>query len=990
MAAFLLLTPHAAFSDVVLVSESSGKLLFIDTTSPNPLDSVIAAVPLPRTAPQRVAASAAQGLAFVAHNRQGAPAHGYVSVVDIANVLNDTNAANDLVTTLLVPSTPSSGGQNVGDIVGLASSPDGTRLLVIAASLGATGGAPLNEGTAYLFDTDRSSAGFGNIVAFQRLLGHPINGSFRPGASTEIWTPNALGVGTANAEPGVHVRNAATLAPFAPSRNIANFGPSEAFSAPVMLRFDAAGAFALVPMSTNGNVAAINGATRVVLASRMQFGVAGAGACALVGTSWPQTGAFSPAGDRAVVTLLGGRPFNFGCGPLTSAIHGLGFADFNGSAFSNVGTLAVNSALDGSLRGAEVLFGADPEDAFILTTRGVLSIDVPARARTSLLRLGFCAGEGTAHQASVSAPVGAPRRIADYRDTDANGLADQRCDATADTTPPAIQVTSPNGGETWTVGVPAAITWTASDAGGLGGFDVSFSTNGGLSFAPIAECQSLPGTATSCTWLSPGPATTQALIRVTARDVFLNQADDASNAVFTIEIPPCPTITVTGPTSALVGAAYSAVVSAAGSSDTPYEYTVVGDLPPGLSLTSDLISGTPTLAGSFRIQATDAGGCTGLSNLIVIGSAIAPGDVVISEFRTRGPFGPQDEYVELGNRLPADVVVLDLGGSGGWSIATSDGSLVSIPDGTRIPKGGHWLLAGEALSLSVSPDHVLNAADIPDDAGLALFSTASPGAYSEATRLDSVGAGLEVSPLFVEGTPLSEVVQTSAGTPLSPTHEMAWVRRLANSAILSDVGDNARDFMFVAADGGSSYGPAGDFQAVLGGPNPEGTQGPTDILNAEFPVSLADPARGENQQPNRVVVPSNRIDFRRAFTNSTGKTISGLGFKVINLSTLNSRHNLQIRADLRVADAPSLDIGSGIGWVEETRLESSGIYPLVHAFTGSVVGGLNSRLVVPLSTLETTIPPGGSIGVNFRATIWNSGYYVFILVPQVAFENPAP
>ena len=984
-ALFALVANPATATDVVLVSETSGKLLFVDTASPNPLDSVIAAVPLTKVAAQRVAVSVSQGLAFIAHNRQGAPAHGFLSVVDIANVLSDTNPANDLVATWTVPATPSGGGQNVGDVTGLSVSADGTRLLVITAALVASGGSPGNEGTAYLFDTDRSSGGFGTITASTRLLGNVLNGALRPGASNEAWTPNGLGVTTANAEPGIHVRNATTLAAFVPSRNMANFGPLEAFSGPVMLRFDATGSVALVPMSTNGTVAAINATTRTVLASRMQFGVAGGGACAAVGTSWPQTAAFSPLGNRALATLLGGRPFSFGCGGLTSAIHGIGFGDFNGTAFSNVGTLAVNTSIDGSLRGAEVFFGVDPDDAFFLTTRGVLIIDAAARTRTSLLRLGFCTGEGTSNQAGVDATIGAPRRIADYRDLDADGLSDARCDPSADTTPPAVAVVSPNGGETLTNGVATTITWTASDAGGLGGFDVAFSTNGGGSFSPIAECQSLPGSATSCTWLSPTPDTTQALVRVTARDVSLNEAADASDAVFTIETPACPAITVAPPPHALVGANYSTTLVATGSSNAPYTYSVVGTLPSGLTLAGDTLSGTPTETGTFKIRATDTASCEGTSDTVVIGSVVAPGDVVISEFRTRGPLGDLDEYVEVANRTNAPIVVLGPDGTGGWSIATTASVLATIPDGTIIPRGGHWLLAGARLGLAANADASLSSEDIPDGAGLALFRTADDGAFSTATRLDAVGSVIESDPLFYEGTRLPDVVQLSGGFPTSPTYEVAWVRRTTQLAILSDVGDNARDFVFIATDGSTGYGPGADVAAVLGGPNPEGTASLVDVLNPSFPVALADPARSESASPNRVVVPMNRIDFRRGFTNNTGQPVTALAFKVIALSTLNERRRLTVRADLRVASAPIATFGSGIGSVDPTTLEHSSRYPLIHTATSSPVGGLNSRLLFPSVSPASPLPQGGTIGVNFRATIWTSGYYIFIVLPQVEF-----
>jgi hypothetical protein len=93
--------------------------------------------------------------------------------------------------------------------------------------------------------------------------------------------------------------------------------------------------------------------------------------------------------------------------------------------------------------------------------------------------------------------------------------------------------------------------------------------------------------------------------------------------------------------------------------------------------------------------------------------------VVISEFRTRGPRGEQDEFVELYNRSNQR---LDLSG---WTVAVSDGSgatttLLTIAPGTLLPARGHLLLANAAgYSGSVAADRHFTG-DIADDGGIAL------------------------------------------------------------------------------------------------------------------------------------------------------------------------------------------------------------------------------------------------------------------------------
>jgi len=93
--------------------------------------------------------------------------------------------------------------------------------------------------------------------------------------------------------------------------------------------------------------------------------------------------------------------------------------------------------------------------------------------------------------------------------------------------------------------------------------------------------------------------------------------------------------------------------------------------------------------------------------------------VVISEFRTRGPQGEKDEFIELYNRSNQR---LDLSG---WTVAVSNGSgttstLLTIASGTRLPARSHLLLVNSlGYSGPIEPDQVFSG-DIADDGGIAL------------------------------------------------------------------------------------------------------------------------------------------------------------------------------------------------------------------------------------------------------------------------------
>lgn len=481
----------------------------------------------------------------------------------------------------------------------------------------------------------------------------------------------------------------------------------------------------------------------------------------------------------------------------------------------------------------------------------------------------------------------------------------------------------------------------------------------------------------------------------------------------------------------------------------PYAFSYVG-LPPGLiGSAAGAVSGSPTAAGTYTVEvvATEAiTGCWASRTMdLLIGSSVSAGSVVISEFRTRGPGEPafevpgnEDEYVEIGNRTSADIVVSSTDGSGGWSIGRPGEVVALIPDGTVIKKGGHWLATGPSFSLydygvpeSVwyGDDDLLT--DLPDDTGIALFTTADFDNYTASTRLDAVGGAKEADPLFFEGTPLVEVVQAG---PTDPEFQTAWVRRVDNSGILSDTGDNDRDFIFVATDAGLAYGPLGDVKAVLGGPGPEDSDTVHDVLQSEFTASLLDPSQGQDRQPNRYVEPYQWVDYRRVFKNNTGKDITALAFKVINVTTQNSRPTLAVQAELTPATAPpvQLEVPPGSNNFVDmlgTNLDYDGMYPVTaYSETRSYycgescvvappacdyiidgycyytffhkAGGINSRLIVPfggrfgppqgLSELKgpigSTLPPGESVGVNFRAGISSRGYYLWVILPQISFE----
>jgi hypothetical protein len=102
-----------------------------------------------------------------------------------------------------------------------------------------------------------------------------------------------------------------------------------------------------------------------------------------------------------------------------------------------------------------------------------------------------------------------------------------------DAVDPTVQLLSPNGGEVLLEGSEHLVTWSSSDNVGVVSHEIQLSINGGADFDSVA---SAGPTDDSYAWTVPENATTtQAVIRVVARDAAGNVAFDDSDAVFEIQ-----------------------------------------------------------------------------------------------------------------------------------------------------------------------------------------------------------------------------------------------------------------------------------------------------------------------------------------------------------------------------------------------------------------------------------------------------------------------
>lgn len=348
-------------------------------------------------------------------------------------------------------------------------------------------------------------------------------------------------------------------------------------------------------------------------------------------------------------------------------------------------------------------------------------------------------------------------------------------------------------------------------------------------------------------------------------------------------------------------------------------------------------------------------------------AAISPGDLVIREFRLRGPASLADEYIVIHNRTASDITVASGDATAGFAVASSSGTIAfTIPNGTVIRAGGHYLGANSAFTLGVTPDATW-AADIPEAQGLALFDSANPATFGlGALTIDAVGVGASSAP-YLEGTALTSLVAPG---------EYAWVRKAANG-VAQDTNANSADFVLVSTDGGVYN----SVQSILGAPAPANSAN-QDVYSGVL-VEMIEPATGPNNLPNRArLAPPDRLEFRRRITNNTGGPLAALRLRFMEISTLNGPgYASPTQADLR----PNTSGTASFTTVSRGPVTPLGLtlaIPPAQPFGG----GWNSVLTIPGGPW----PDGASIDLNIALRISRAGSYRFFATVETKPGNAAP
>ncbi|MFL6228147.1 MAG: hypothetical protein ACJ741_05150 [Pyrinomonadaceae bacterium] len=391
-----------------------------------------------------------------------------------------------------------------------------------------------------------------------------------------------------------------------------------------------------------------------------------------------------------------------------------------------------------------------------------------------------------------------------------------------------------------------------------------------------------------------------------------------------------------------------------------------------------------------------------------IRSATGPATLLISELRTSGPAGQDDDFVEIYNNSDS-LFTVPAGGYGLFKMGaacTDMPTLVGvIPATTQIKPRGHFLFIGTAYSLAnyggtgaATGDATLSATatspNIEADRNVALFTTIDPAALSSAALLDAVG----FTPANTGGNCDLLREGTNLAAANGSTAEHSFVRDLT-TGYAQDTNDNAADLFVVSTMPSAAVGS--NATPRLGAPGPENLASPVLKTNAQISSLPLDATQSSTMAPNRVrdstanvcnggAAPSNctfgTLSIRRRFTNNTGADVTRLRFRVVQMTTLPGSAAAGV-ADVRLLTSPAI---SGPSINDPATCGAFGLgTPCSFVLQGTTLetppaqsmgGGYNSTARAGVITTGVPLHPGASIVVQFLLGVQKSGSFTFFVM----------
>ena len=380
------------------------------------------------------------------------------------------------------------------------------------------------------------------------------------------------------------------------------------------------------------------------------------------------------------------------------------------------------------------------------------------------------------------------------------------------------------------------------------------------------------------------------------------------------------------------------------------------------------------------------------------------GTIIVSELRTRGSAGANDDFVELYNNTPAPINIAGYGVfKMGSSCTETPVLLATIPNDANavVPSHGYYLLTGSSYSLAnyggtgAAAGNVMMSSDIEDDRNIAVFSTAVIENIASTNRVDSVGFGTNIGgvcDLMREGSTLAPVGALNI--------EYSYFRKecdfVYNVGCMSNLypketNDNAADFMF--AD--TAITNIAGIPRALGAPGPENRSSPIRRDDSGVTASLIDITQSNANPPNRarpttsgpaLTQPNGTLEIRRRVDNTTGSTVTRLRFRIVEMTTGPTPP--VGTADIRAITSSAVVL-SGIndpttcaktGTPTSTPCQVTAQATVLETPPAQTVGGGYN------STVSVSIPgglaPNASINVNFALGVYQSGSFRFYIIVE--------
>jgi hypothetical protein len=378
---------------------------------------------------------------------------------------------------------------------------------------------------------------------------------------------------------------------------------------------------------------------------------------------------------------------------------------------------------------------------------------------------------------------------------------------------------------------------------------------------------------------------------------------------------------------------------------------------------------------------------------------VNPGDLIISEFRFHGPQGASDEFFEIFNTTTNKTIDLNSedDNSVTWieyfdEVAPPDILQITPASDSDVGPRQKYLITNKPTSGGAAqPGYSLDGyavgntqsdvmkhgwGDVPHDGGIALmYDPDVTDDVNERIVLDRAG--------FPDGkVPDNHYVgagfQYFEGTPEPPIAAMATLqsshfRKLNGVGLPTDTNSNAPDFEQAAPAAATSHGGQ---PSVLGAAGPENTGSPVvendgatpAVANDGMYSALMSTSVGSGAFPNReYTAPSGEtagtLLVRRRVTNRTGRAITQLRFRIMQLTTYGTATSSQ--ALLRAVSAPTAPVAG------ETALGATLEQPPAQAQGG----GLNSSLSVALP--GGSLAHGSSVVVTFKFAVDRGGSFQF-------------